>query len=162
MKTITLLGILDCDIVNYKEPSMTLMFPNCTFKCNKEAGKNICQNTNIIKTCPLTQITLEEIQNIYQTNPITKAIIMQGLEPFDSPEDLQTIIKNIRSYTQDPIIIYTGYTEQEITHQIQQLAHQYQNIIIKYGRYKEGHKPHYDPILGIKLASNNQYAIKIS
>jgi hypothetical protein len=36
------------------------------------------------------------------------------------------------------------------------------NIIIKYGRFIPNHQPHYDEILGVKLASDNQYAERIS
>ena len=35
------------------------------------------------------------------------------------------------------------------------------NIIVKFGRYFKGDKPHYDEVLGIKLASNNQYGKRI-
>ena len=40
-------GLVDYDICNYKTPSMFLIFPNCTFKCDKECGKAICQNSNL-------------------------------------------------------------------------------------------------------------------
>ena len=38
----------------------------------------------------------------------------------------------------------------------------FKNIIIKFGRYIPNQQAHYDDILGVNLASNNQYAIKIS
>jgi len=31
-------GLIDEDFVNYKKPSMTIMMPYCTFKCDKEYG----------------------------------------------------------------------------------------------------------------------------
>ena len=34
----------------------------------------------------------------------------------------------------------------------------FKNIIIKFGRYVPNQKEHYDEILGINLASSNQYA----
>ena len=39
---------------------------------------------------------------------------------------------------------------------------QFKNIIIKYGRFIPNHKPHNDEVLGINLASDNQYAERIS
>ena len=36
------------------------------------------------------------------------------------------------------------------------------NIVLKIGRFIVGYEPHEDPILGVMLASDNQYAIKIS
>lgn len=62
----------------------------------------------------------------------------------------------------DDIVIYTGYTEEECMNNgwITNLQ-QYGNIIIKFGRFIPGEEPHYDEVLGVKLASNNQYAKKI-
>jgi hypothetical protein len=37
----------------------------------------------------------------------------------------------------------------------------YKNIIIKYGRYIPNQTPHYDEVLGVYLASDNQYAVRI-
>ena len=36
------------------------------------------------------------------------------------------------------------------------------NIIIKFGRYIPNQQPHYDEVLGVNLASDNQYAERIS
>ena len=38
----------------------------------------------------------------------------------------------------------------------------YENIIVKFGRYVPNQLPHYDNVLGIKLASDNQYAKVVS
>ena len=37
-------GIIWEDMVNYKKISTTLMFPKCSFKCDKENGIQLCQN----------------------------------------------------------------------------------------------------------------------
>jgi len=37
----------------------------------------------------------------------------------------------------------------------------FDNIIIKYGRFIPGQEKHYDEILGVYLASNNQYAERL-
>ena len=31
-------GLIEEDFCNYKKPTMTLMFPYCSFKCDNEAG----------------------------------------------------------------------------------------------------------------------------
>jgi hypothetical protein len=38
----------------------------------------------------------------------------------------------------------------------------FDNIIVKFGRYIPDNKPHFDEVLGVNLASPNQYAKKIS
>ena len=83
---------------------------------------------------------------------------------FDSWKDLWYLICEIRHYTLDDIVIYTGYTEEEIYNKryIMSNLRQFPNIIIKFGRFIPNQKPHFDEILGVKLASDNQYARKIS
>ena len=94
-------------------------------------------------------------------NTITSAIVFGGLEPFDSLPEMLDLIKALRSETSDNIIIYTGYTEEEIQCYIKDLA-VYSNIIIKYGRYIPNKRSKYDDLLGVNLASDNQYARRIS
>ena len=153
-------GIIDTDTVNYKKISMVLEFPKCDFKCDRECGQQVCQN------CPLAaapDIKIEPITIIkrYIDNPMTQAIICQGLEPFDTFNDLYTFIFLFRSILDDDIVIYTGYNKDEITTYINQLK-TFKNIVIKYGRYVPNQQPHYDEILGVYLASDNQYAEKVS
>ena len=61
------------------------------------------------------------------------------------------------------IIIWTGYTKQECEDLIYLLRNKmnFKNIIIKYGRYIPNQTPHYDEVLGVKLASDNQYAERL-
>ena len=40
-------GIIDEDFINYKKPSMVIMCPSCTFKCDKENGAQVCQNSTL-------------------------------------------------------------------------------------------------------------------
>lgn len=57
----------------------------------------------------------------------------------------------------DPIIIYTGYNKGEDPI-VENVLYKYTNIIVKWGRFIMGQDPHYDEVLGVNLASNNQYA----
>lgn len=152
--------LLDEDFCNYKLASMFIGFPTCTFKCEKDCGKKICQNS-ALATAPDVEISTDEIVKRYTANNLTSAIVCGGLEPFDSWDDLYLLIKEFRHYTQDDIVIFTGYDEKEILQQTLVLS-KFPNIIIKFGRYIPNQKKHYDNILGVKLASDNQYALRIS
>ena len=150
-------GIIDYDCNNYKEPTLTLEFPYCDFKCDKLNGCPVCQNAPLARECDL-DISGDVIWKMYSENPLTKAFCFQGLEPFDSFMDLMDLIIFIRrdKHCDDPIIIYTGYNKGEDKVVEMFLSH-YKNIIVKWGRFILGHEPHYDEVLGVKLASDNQY-----
>ena len=149
-------GLISEDFVNYKKPAMTIMFPYCTFKC----GTEYCQNSPLSKAEDI-EIDIINIVIRYLNNPITESVVMQGLEPFDSWDDLIEFVKQLRESINDDIVIYTGYYKEEIADKIALLS-KYKNIIIKYGRYIPDQKKHYDEVLGVYLASENQYAEKIS
>ena len=149
-------GIIDEDFINYKKPSMTIEFPYCSFKCDKECGQQVCQNSALVNE-PNISISVYKIIDRYLNNPITKAVVCQGLEPFDSKDDLYVFIDRFRRRTDDPIIIYTGYTEEELKDELP-ILEQFGNIIIKFGRFIPNSLHKFDNILGVELASNNQYA----
>lgn len=156
--TITLKGIIDEDFVNYKVPSMVLMFPYCTFKC----GSEYCQNSNLAKAESVT-VGVKSICERYANNSITEAVVCQGLEPIDSFTELMQLISRLRNMgINDDVVIYTGYTKEELAekHYLEQLK-KFENIVIKYGRYLPNNKPHYDDVLGVNLASDNQYAERL-
>ena len=150
----------DEDFTNYKKPSMIIGFPTCNWKCCLEANcdTSMCQNSPLAQAKTI-DITEDAIYSRYAANPLTSAIVLAGLEPFDSFEDVYSLISYFRQYTFDDIVIYTGYNRDEIQEQVEKLK-MFKNIIIKYGRFIPNQVPHYDEVLGIKLASDNQYAIK--
>ncbi len=163
-----LVNLIEEDFTNYKKPGIFLGFPLCSGKCNKDALKVVCQN-QALRGAKLIDISAEEIIDRYSSNPITKCLICGGLEPFDSMDDLIDICKkwSEKFYRpdsligRDKIVIYTGYYPFEIVGKIMELnskCNNNRNIIIKYGRFIPGCKPHKDPILGVDLASDNQYA----
>lgn len=149
-------GLTDYDIINYKEPTLFIAFPYCNFKCDIESASQNCQNSELIKQ-PLIDIPLIKIFDIYKANPLTKGIVCGGLEPFDSFDELEWLCHVFRDFSNDIIIIYTGYTEDELIKEVNQLK-KIGNIIIKFGRFVPNETSHYDEILGVNLASNNQYA----
>lgn len=145
---------------DYKFPSMFIVFPSCSFKCEKECGQRICQNSSLAQL-PSKNIGIKTIVNQYINNPITKAIVCGGLEPFDSWKDLQILISYLRVRTMDDIVIYTGYNKDELLDKLPFLKSA-KNIVVKFGRYIPDQAPHYDSILGVNLASDNQYAERMS
>lgn len=153
-------GIVFEDFLNYKKPSLFIIFPYCNFKCDKDCGLKVCQNSSLAKEKEI-EYSIDKIVNNYIENDITKAIVCGGLEPMDSFDDLKELIGALRIKTNDNIVIYTGYREEEIEDKANDLK-QFANIIIKFGRYIPNDKEYYNDILGINLASRNQYAKKIS
>lgn len=163
-------GLIDEDFVNYKKPAMYIAMPHCSFKCDKECGRAVCQNSELAHSRTY-EIDVRDLITRYMTNPITKAIVLGGLEPFDSAEDIHELVYLLREGgIMDDIVIYTGYTEYELTlddsgnmkNATYNWLKHYPNIYIKFGRFVPEQEAHYDEILGIKLASDNQYGKKVS
>ena len=148
-------GLITEDLVNYKKISMTIMFPFCTWKC----GMELCQNSLLAQE-PIFELDTYRIIDEYVNNPITEAVVMQGLEPFDSFNDVFDFIIKFREKSNDDIVIYTGYNKDEIFNKIEKLL-PYKNIIVKFGRYIPNKEKHFDNVLGVFLASDNQYAERI-
>lgn len=148
--------ILDENFSNYKKPSMLIAMPRCTMKC----GEELCQNSPWLHTSDV-EIDDYEIIKRYLNNHLTKAIVFSGLDPMDTSIQLLMFIDKFRKYCDDDVVIYTGYNKEEILNKIEPLL-EYPNIIVKFGRYIPNQKPHFEELLGVNLASDNQYAEKIS
>lgn len=108
-----IINVKDYDICNFKKPSMFIIMPHCTFKCDKENGVQLCQNCSLAKE-PKIDISIDKLIDLYDNNPLTEAIVFGGLEPFDSEEDLHCFLMNFRYRHADTVVIYTGYTEEEV------------------------------------------------
>ena len=160
MDNMKLIAINDYDICNYKLPSMFLIFPKCTFKCDRECGQPICQNSSLASETAI-EVNVYKIVQRYLDNPLTRAVVCGGLEPFDTWLDLYAFIEAFREFSNDTIVIYTGYYENEIEDKIK-ILFTISNIIIKFGRFIPDSPHIFDPLLGVELASNNQYAKIIS
>lgn len=155
-------GVTFEDFVNYKEPSMFIAMPECSFKCEKECGLRCCQNSELA-LAPSIEADEDSLIQRYLNNKITKSVCFGGLEPMDSFRDVLQFITLLRVKYRclDTVVIYTGYDKSEIALQIEQLKWVGGNVIVKYGRFRPDQKPHYDEVLGVNLASDNQYAERI-
>lgn len=148
--------IVSEDFVNYKKPAMFVGTCFCSGKCPN------CQNEDLMST-EVKEISDVKLCRMYFDNKITKAIVFGGLEPFDQFSELNhfIILLRVTHLCNDDIVIYTGYYPKEVEEQLNILK-LYPNIIVKFGRYIPDDKPVFDDVLGVELASHNQYAMKIS
>lgn len=156
--------IVDEDFVNYKVPSMYIGTAYCDGKCCREAGipLSVCQNDAWRGSATIAMDDDNIIQR-YLSNDITKAFCFAGLEPFEQFDELLRLVSKLRTeyHCNDTVVIYTGYNLTEIMPEVDTLK-KFENIIIKFGRYVPNQSKHFDEVLGVYLASDNQYAERIS
>lgn len=155
--------IIDEDFANYKIPSMFIGTISCGGKCCTEAGipLSVCQNDEWRCKKPI-DIDDTKICKRYLSNPLTKAIVIGGLEPFEQFSELCQLLNTLRGDYKcgDDVVIYTGYYPEEIKSELEYLKF-YGNIIVKFGRYIPNSENKFDELLGVTLASSNQYAKRI-
>ena len=121
----------------------------------------MCQNSPIAQL-PTVDISEEEVFQRYVSDPITQAIVIGGLEPLLQQDEVLGLIDYFRSHgCLDDIVIYTGYYRHEVLPFIDKVM-QYSNIIMKFGRYVPARRKRYDKVLGVDLASDNQYGEVVS
>lgn len=156
-------GIEIEDFVNYKDPSLFIASCFCDFKCCKEQNLDlkVCQNSSL-QEAETKEISNEDIYKYFASNFITRAVVVGGMEPFLQFKEVYELIRFFRSKKENcPFVIYTGYYPPEIENKLQRLKY-YNNIIVKFGRYIPNRPSRFDLILGVTLASDNQYAEVIS
>lgn len=159
--TISLKAIIDEDMIQYKKCSMFLGSCVCDFKCARDGNfpVSICQNS-ALATSPIITLRIEYVIKRYLENPLSSAIVFGGLEPFKQFNELYDFIEEFRKKSDDDIVIYTGYYPEEIAYKLKVLQC-FKNIIIKFGRYIPNKEKHFDEVLGVNLASDNQYGITL-
>jgi len=157
--------IIDESFGDYKECAMLLIAPHCTFKC---AG---CQNHHL-KLLETQNFPDEEIWDRFLFNPFSKAIVIGGLEPFENIIDIcKFIVAGSKLDMPVPIVIYTGYEKDELEKpsfmyfnsfvKFKEVAKEYAGpVIVKFGRYIKDKPSKFEPLLGVELASDNQYALQ--
>ncbi len=152
---------------DYKLPAMYLASCFCDWKCCPD-NPTVCQNNPVVHM-PITDISDDEILDAYQKDPITQAIIIAGLEPLLQIHEVCALIRRaVERRIKTTFVIYTGYDKNEVKFigffdalkdtGFSDSVH----VIMKYGRYIPDQKPHFDEVLGVELASDNQYAEMIS
>lgn len=151
---------------DYKFPCMYISACWCDWKCCPD-HPDICQNSPVARM-PIKDIPDDEILDLYESDPITQAIVIAGLEPLIQANEVIGLIRRaVERNIRTTFIIYTGYTADEA-----QAAGFHDmlcttgfgsgvNVVIKYGRFIPGRQPHLDSLLGVELVSDNQYARQI-
>ena len=161
MSEIRLKNVIMEDFLNYRKPSMFLITCFCDWKCCTERNIPLtsCQNKPIHEL-PTGSFSFESLYRAYIGNPITKAVVIGGLEPLIQFNEIYGLIKYFRDKgCNDTFVIYSGYTETEVENDpMWSTLKGLGNIIIKYGRFVPNQKPHFDEVLGVELISDNQYA----
>lgn len=153
-----LIDVKTDNITDYKKTSMYLVFPYCSGKCGPE-----CQNKHLRNISQYIQVRPSDIVDLYATLKTHEAIVMGGLEPLDSIDDVIDIIKEFNNISKPcDIVIYTGYTEEEYKSKfeldiIDAVKSQKNKVIVKIGRYDSSKKPGwFSNELGVELATSNQ------
>ena len=152
--------IIHEDYANYRLPSMLLGVCYCDFKCCREDKRSYCQNSPILQM-PAFEIDDGRLVEEYLANPLTHAVVVAGLEPFYlQTEEVLAFAGRLREKTQDDLVIYTGYYPDEIPLVLARLR-PLGNVVVKFGRFRAGDRPHLDPVLGVELANREQFARRI-
>lgn len=165
-----LIDVKTDNVTDYKKTSLLLVFPYCSGKCGPE-----CQNISLIrgevKTSYITA-TADDISDLYYNLKTHEAVVMAGLEPFDSFDDVLSIVESLCKLDKPcDIVIYTGYNKEEYEERFQKDLLKvfksatadrscYKKLIVKIGRYDSNNKQKWHSnILGVDLATKNQYVI---
>lgn len=157
-----LIDVKTDNITDYKKTSMLIAFPYCAGKCEG------CQNAHLQNYRTTISVSADDIADLYANLKTHEAIVMAGLEPFDSFDDVLDIIKSV-GHLDKPcdFVIYTGYNldeysknfESELVKTFKNVRHfKNKNLIVKIGRYDQTQTSYwFNKTLGVKLATKNQF-----
>lgn len=148
---------------DYKKCSMFIGVSTCDFKCCKEASLpcSTCQNFGINAQEDII-VDYEDILKMFKKSLLSEAVVIGGLEPFLQVDEVVQLIRYFRDRgVKNDFVIYTGYYPEEINKNTLEVLKKLENVIIKYGRYIPNKPNRFDEVLGVSLASDNQYAVKL-
>ena len=144
---------------DYKKSALLLCTCYCDWKCCAESGldQSLCQNSRIAKQREIKTPFASILKKVNAS--FTDAVIFGGLEPMMQVDEVIQCIEYLRlNGVKKDIIIYTGYYLEEIDSNILYRLSQ-NKVILKCGRFIPNRSSKYDPILGVVLASDNQYGV---
>jgi organic radical activating enzyme len=157
--------IIRDDNVNYKRTALFVGIGDCDWKCCKEAGMNasMCQNSELAKVSAWKMTANECLDVVVHRKSFEQSVVIGGLEPFRDMNSLLELCRAVSSrceFVDWDVVIYTGYYYNEIVEEVELIKESVGNhrLIIKFGRYDPALPPVKDSILGVELASSNQYA----
>lgn len=148
------------DFQDYKKASMYIMTDRCDFKCYNGLDEK-CPNEGLASNTGIRVRFKELLETYHKSQPMIQAIVFGGLEPFMQTDELYHLIRYFRDNgVEDDVVIYTGYYPEELNPHDMLLIISLKRVIIKFGRYIPNSAPRYDEVLGVELASDNQYAVQ--
>ncbi len=148
---------------DYKKCSMFIGVSTCDFKCCREVNLpcSTCQNSGVNSQEDII-VDYENIFKMFQNSLLSEAIVIGGLEPFLQADEVVQLIHYFRDRgVKNDFVIYTGYYPEEISKDTLETLKKLENVVIKYGRYIPDRPNRFDEVLGVTLASDNQYAVKL-
>lgn len=101
-------GIVAEDFVNYKFPAMFINTSLCDFKCCREQHLDIgiCQNAPLAKA-PTQDVPDTVLYEKFSANPITKAVVIGGMEPFLQIDEVESLLSLFREKGDTPLLSST-------------------------------------------------------
>lgn len=160
-------SMMDCfkvkDVVevfqDYKKSAVLFSMCYCDWKCCKEAGVDVCQNLPLAKQEIIGMSFSYALSFVNKS--MTDAIIFGGLEPLLQAEEVIHLIHYFREHgVQKDIVVFTGYYIEEIDKDVLESLTQC-HVILKCGRFIPNRPSKFDDVLGVTLASDNQYGVQL-
>lgn len=148
---------------DYKKAALFLGVCFCDWKCCKESGLPLstCQNYSWSNN-EIVEVSFDNIVKRIRDNLLTEAVVIGGLEPVLQMDEVVQLISYIREQgLKNDIVIYTGYYDYEIDDNTLSTLAKY-NVLMKCGRYIPDKYSYFNNLLGVSLASPNQYVLKLS
>lgn len=167
-----LLDVKFGNIADYKKTSLYIAFPFCSGKCGNKCQNRVFwqQKDKRNNDIHLINYSEDEIVSYYNKLKTHESVVMGGLEPLDSLEDVINLCNKLLENDKPvDIIIYTGYTKEEFLKIEPKFYDVFKNlkpnatncIIFKLGRYDLSQDVEYfNYTLGAKLATSNQFTRK--
>ena len=144
---------------DYKKSAVLFSMCYCDWKCCKEAGIDVCHNLPIAKQ-ENVKLTFSDALSIVN-NSVTDAVLFGGLEPLLQSEEVTHLIRYFREHgVKKDIVVYTGYYIEEIDKDVLESLTQC-HVILKCGRFIPNRPSKFDDVLGVTLASDNQYGVQL-
>lgn len=174
--TMRLKAVKPDDFTNYKDPegwsSLFIGMGTCDWKCCIAAGIPVetCQNSELAQA-PIVELKAADLLKRYAWE--SGSVVVGGLEPFNDMESLKELATAYRDFVSylnsetelDKLVIYTGYNPDEVINRVEEIYNIVKGkltLIVKFGRFVPGQKPHFDDVLGVELVSDNQFAKRIT
>lgn len=101
-------GFLEASTVDGPGIRQVLFISGCSFGCHD------CHNPELQNFNSGKKMSLTEVENLFNINKSTRMITFSGGEPMEQAGALAELARNLKKKGIEEIIIYSGYTLEEI------------------------------------------------